>query len=129
MPHMPEPDYLARTRDAWTKMSVGFFEPGRCAWASPEITWGIWHLPESEVQALGDLSWFPGKATIELGCGTAYVSAWLTRLGARVSAANVAFDDHPSAKRYSDRIETVTVDSVFDWLERSGLSAPMQVLH
>ncbi len=45
----------------------------------------------------------------------------LTRLGARVSAANVAFDDHPSAKRFSDLIETVTVDSVFAWMVRSGL--------
>ncbi len=44
-----------------------------------------------------------------------------TRLGARVSAANVAFDDHPGEKRYSDRIETVTVDSVFAWLQRAGL--------
>ena len=46
----------------------------------------------------------------------------LTRLGARMSAANVAFDDHPSDKRYSDRIETVTVDSVFAWLQRAGLA-------
>jgi hypothetical protein len=45
----------------------------------------------------------------------------LTRLGARVTAANVAFDDHPTEKRFSDRIETVTVDSVFDWLMQSGL--------
>ena len=44
-----------------------------------------------------------------------------TRLGARVTAANVAFDDHPTEKRFSDRIETVTVDSVFDWLMQSGL--------
>ncbi len=51
-----------------------------------------------------------------------------TRLGARVSAANVAFDDHPSSKRFSDRIETVTVDSVFAWLERSRLAAPMMVV-
>ena len=51
-----------------------------------------------------------------------------TRLGARMTAANVAFDDHPSDKRYSDRIETVTVDSVFAWLERSGLAARVQVL-
>lgn len=51
-----------------------------------------------------------------------------TRLGARVSAANVAFDDHPSSKRFSDRIETVTVDSVFSWLERSRLAAPMMVV-
>lgn len=52
----------------------------------------------------------------------------LTRLGARATAANIAFDDHPNSKRFSDRIETVTVDSVFAWLERSGLSAPMQVV-
>ncbi len=44
-----------------------------------------------------------------------------TRLGARVTAANIAFDDHPSEKRFSDRIETVTVDSVFLWLQRSGM--------
>jgi hypothetical protein len=47
----------------------------------------------------------------------------LTRLGGRLSSANVAFDDHPSEKRFSDRIETVTVDSVFQWLQRSPLSA------
>jgi len=52
----------------------------------------------------------------------------LTRLGARATAANIAFDDHPNAKRFSDRIETVTVDSVFAWLERSGLAAPVQVV-
>jgi hypothetical protein len=45
----------------------------------------------------------------------------LTRLGARATAANVAFDDHPNHKRFADRIETVTVDSVFAWLQRSGL--------
>jgi hypothetical protein len=45
----------------------------------------------------------------------------LKRLGARATAANVAFDDHPNEKRFADRIETVTVDSVFAWLQRSGL--------
>ena len=47
-----------------------------------------------------------------------------TRLGARLTAANVAFDDHPNEKRFTDRIETVTVDSVFAWLQRSGLGQP-----
>jgi hypothetical protein len=50
------------------------------------------------------------------------------RLGARMTAANVAFDDHPNEKRYSDRIETVTVDSVFAWLSRSGLGDPVQAI-
>lgn len=59
-------------------------------------------------------------ATLRLGA--------LTRLGGRISAANVAFDDHPFEKRFSDRIETVTADSVFAWLERSRLgSVPVSV--
>jgi len=50
---------------------------------------------------------------------TLHLSAF-TRLGARMTAANVAFDDHPNEKRFTDRIETVTVDSAFAWLQRSG---------
>ena len=50
------------------------------------------------------------------------------RLGARMTAGNIAFDDHPNAKRYSDRIETVTADSVFEWLYRSGLTGDIQIV-
>jgi hypothetical protein len=58
---------------------------------------------------------------------TLHLSAF-KRLGARVMSANIAFDDHPNEKRFSDRIETVTVDSVFRWLERDGLGGPAQVV-
>ena len=58
---------------------------------------------------------------------TLHLSA-LKRLGARVTAANVAFDDHPNEKRFSDRIETVTVDSVFAWLNRSALGGAVEVI-
>jgi hypothetical protein len=51
----------------------------------------------------------------------------LTRLGARMTAANIAFDDHPNEKRYGDLIETVTVDSVFTWLQRAGLAGEVSV--
>lgn len=50
----------------------------------------------------------------------------LARLGGRMSSANIAFDDHPNEKRYAGRIETVTADSVFRWLERSGLGGKAQ---
>ena len=52
----------------------------------------------------------------------------IERLGARVTAANVAFDDHPNDKRFSDRIETVTVDSVFAWIQRAQLGKPSVAL-
>lgn len=40
-----------------------------------------------------------------------------------LTAANIAFDDHPNAKRFADQIETVTVDFVFAWMTASGLGA------
>ena len=39
-----------------------------------------------------------------------------TRPGARVTKANISFDDHPGELRWSDRIRTVTVDSVFSFI-------------
>lgn len=53
----------------------------------------------------------------------------LTRLGGRMTAANIAFDDHPPQQRFANRIETVTVDSALAWLLQSGLGgAPQLVL-
>lgn len=52
----------------------------------------------------------------------------LTRLGARATTAHIAFDDHPAERRFTDRIDTVTVDSVFEWLPRSGLGQPVRVV-
>ena len=52
----------------------------------------------------------------------------LTRLGGRMSAANVAFDDHPNDKRFSDRIETVTVDSIFTWFAATKLGGAPSIL-
>lgn len=51
-----------------------------------------------------------------------------SRLGGRMTAANIAFDDHPNDKRYASRIETVTVDSVTQWLQRAQLAAPVRTL-
>lgn len=52
----------------------------------------------------------------------------LTRLGGRATAANVAFDDHPNEQRFADRIDTVTVDSVFAWMQNARLGAAPVVL-
>lgn len=46
-----------------------------------------------------------------------------TRLGVRMFKTNIAFDDHPNEKRFSDRIETIGADSVFTFLEQSGMQA------
>jgi hypothetical protein len=53
----------------------------------------------------------------------------LTRLGARMTRANVAFDDHPDSLRFANRIDTVGADSVFTWLSRSGWGEAARVMH
>ena len=50
--------------------------------------------------------------------GTVQIPA-AQRLAARIGSANVAFDDHPADLRYAGRIQTVTADSVFEWLHRA----------
>jgi hypothetical protein len=57
-----------------------------------------------------------GYAPTDLRLSTA------TRLGARIGMANVAFDDHPTARRFAGHIETITVDSMFAWLPQAGLA-------
>ena len=52
----------------------------------------------------------------------------MQRFGARVMSANVVFDDHPDAKRFTGQIQTVTADSVFTWLERSGLGTRVRTI-
>jgi hypothetical protein len=52
----------------------------------------------------------------------------LTRLGGRMTSANIAFDDHPNEKRFSDQIETITVDSMFSWMVSANLGASAVVM-
>jgi len=75
------PAYVQQNRVVWDALSSEYAAAGRRAWAEAEPTWGIWHLPEAELHVLPDVA---GKDVIELGCGTAYWSAWLARRGARV---------------------------------------------
>jgi SAM-dependent methyltransferase len=66
--------------ESWTRANAEYTDArAETAWAAEEITWGVWQVPESELQALPDLA---GKDVVELGCGTAYVSAWLKKHGA-----------------------------------------------
>ena len=67
-------------RELWSGLAAQYVESARRDWASPEPSWGIWGIPEAEIGALPDVA---GLDAVELGCGTAYFSAWLARRGAR----------------------------------------------
>ena len=86
-----------RNRQAWTKTNAEYTDARALeAWAKPEIDWGVFGIPESELGVLGDVA---GKDVIELGCGTAYFSAWLARRGARVTGLDVTPAQLETARR------------------------------
>lgn len=84
-PEAGPPDYLGRNRDHWDQYAPEWVASGRREWGS-EPTWGEWGVLETDLGLLPDVR---GMATLEVGCGTGYVSAWLARAG----AAPVALDN------------------------------------
>ena len=83
---------LERTQRLWDSLTgaEGEFarqaDYGRAMW-SAEPNWGDWSVPEAQLGLLPDVA---GLDTIELGCGTAYFSAWLARAGARPVALDAS---------------------------------------
>jgi SAM-dependent methyltransferase len=73
-------DHVSINRTSWDKDAPNWVDGGRRAWAADEPTWGIWGIPETDVQLIPDVM---GRDVVELGCGTGYVSAWLARRGGR----------------------------------------------
>src|ERR1700759_2880726 len=75
------PEHVRTNRAAWDVYAAEYVSSGERNWADAEPTWGIFNVPEREVGMLPER--VDGLDVGELGCGTAYVSAWLARRGAR----------------------------------------------
>ena len=67
---MPEhPEHVFVNQKHWNDSAEWWIKRGERDWTAPEPRWGIWSIPESELQLLpADMD-----EAIELGCGTAYV--------------------------------------------------------
>jgi SAM-dependent methyltransferase len=85
--------------ELWTRTNAEFTDASaRRSWEREEIVWGVFGVRESEVGVLGDVS---GLDAVELGCGTAFCSAWLARRGARV----VGVDPTPAQLQTARRMQ------------------------
>jgi SAM-dependent methyltransferase len=73
------PEHVAVNRAQWDKDAASWVADGERQWRS-EPTWGMWGVPIPGLLP-DDMT---GLDAIELGCGTAYISAWMARRGARV---------------------------------------------
>jgi SAM-dependent methyltransferase len=86
--------YATRNRQVWDRDAAEYqiTHGGQLA-ESGGAAWGVWQIPESDLQVLGKVA---GLDVLELGCGAAQWSIALHRLGARVigldnSAAQLAY--------------------------------------
>jgi SAM-dependent methyltransferase len=109
---------LAVNRALWTQVNAEYTdEQAERAWSAPEITWGLFEVPERDLAVLGDVS---GLDVIELGCGTAYVSAWLARRGARVVGVDLTRAQLETARRCQAHL-----DLRFPLIEANGEAVPV----
>jgi SAM-dependent methyltransferase len=92
-------DHVQRNRDAWDSLAERYAGPGRAQWEANQPTWGIYSVPEADVGMLPPS--VDGLDVIELGCGTAYVSSWLARRGARP----VGIDNSPAQLETARRLQ------------------------
>jgi SAM-dependent methyltransferase len=112
------PAYVASNVGGWTKANAEYTDAAaERSWARDEITWGIWGIPESELRILGDVA---GLDVVELGCGTAYFSAWLAKKGARP----VGVDPTPAQLETARRLQRET-GIEFPLVEAAGEEVPL----
>ncbi len=94
-------DEASANRDLWTQASADYTDEHAIrAWAANEITWGIFNIPEDQLDVLGEVA---GLDVVELGCGTAYFSAWLARRGARPVGIDLTPAQLATARRCQER--------------------------
>ena len=114
-----EPDSVAINRELWTRTNAEYTDAKALeAWQRPDLLWGVWNVPESDVRALPDD--VAGLDVVELGCGTAYVCAWFARNGARA----VGVDPTPAQLQTARRCQA-ELGIEFPLVEAPGESVPL----
>ncbi len=87
----------------WTKANAEYSDAAaRESWRKAEIEWGVWGVREDELGVLGELA---GLDVVDLGCGTAYLTAWLARRGARVVGVDPTRAQLETARRMQAEFE------------------------
>jgi SAM-dependent methyltransferase len=86
------------TRRHWDeRLSVWFDARAHSRWAATEPCWGMWSIPQSQLPVIpADLA---GTVAVELGCGSAFVSAWLARRGAEAFGVDISVRQLATARR------------------------------
>ena len=93
---------MARNIVAWTRNNREYTDAAaERNWAAEHISWGVFGVPDASIGS--PLGYVAGLDVVELGCGTAYVSAWLARRGARPVGVDPTPAQLETARRMQDR--------------------------
>lgn len=112
--------HVAINRDHWNADAPNWATAGEYAWAAQTPSWGIWATPDDEAPMIpADMS---GLTAVELGCGTGYISAWMTRRGATVTGVDISGEQLATARRLSDK-HSLAVTFIEANAEDTGLPA------
>lgn len=94
-------DYLTTNRDIWNVDAPNWVNSAERLWQLQTPEWGNWansedclHLLPAEMRDMD---------AIELGCGTGYVSGWMNRRGARVTAIDISKEQLATARRIAEQ--------------------------
>jgi SAM-dependent methyltransferase len=92
-------DRIAGNVAQWTRTNRDHTDASAAAaWQREQLLWGVFDVPDRWV---GDAA---GLDVVELGCGTAYESAWFARNGARP----IAVDPTPAQLETARRLQGMT---------------------
>lgn len=89
--------HVTVNRDFWNSVAADWADLGESLWSRPAPVWGNCSSPESDLHLLPDD--MTGMNAIELGCGTGYVSGWMHKRGATVTAIDVSANQLATARR------------------------------
>ena len=93
----PLPGYSARNRAFWEEVSDEYqAENGPFLARKAGLAWGIWQIPEAELQVLGDVD---SRDVLELGCGAAQWAIALAKRGARMVGLDLSARQLEHARR------------------------------
>lgn len=111
-------DYLDANVAGWERQHDSQVVLARRQWTADEPTWGVFAIPESVAGVLpADVT---GRRAVEIGCGTAYVSAWLARRG----ASPVALDPTPGQLRIASTCQA-EFGPTFPLVRAAGEAVPL----
>lgn len=90
--------HIHANRGYWNDQAPSYVSAGERAWAS-EPSWGIFGITDADIGAFPEVR---GRDVVELGCGTAYISAWCARDGAR---SVIGLDNSPEQLATAKRLQ------------------------